>query len=200
VCPKSLSERDSQSGFTLVELLVVISIIGVLAAAVVPNLVDNVRQGRIAATVKDGLCLQSALQNFAAKYPEAPAPPEMSTYAEVSAFGRANGCYLPAETEAIYRTRPWVLYPTWCTRLVDGRMNRTACPSWPPFPWPSGSQPLPFSGPVPFDSAVATGAEIVLKTAGVPGTLQGSAVLVSPDRGVVKLTLADLRQVQTELQ
>lgn len=198
--PKILPNRDAESGFTLIELCVVIAIIGILAAALIPSYVDHVRQAKIAATVKDGICLQSALLNFATKYPEAPAPPDMSTYAELSAFGRQNGCYLAAETDAIYRPRPWIFpSPIRCYVVIWGRLYRVPCPPWPRFPWTPGPilPPVPVLGPGTFQ---AHGAELVLTVPGVPADMRGAAVLVSPDRGVVKLTLAEAARDDAETQ
>lgn len=120
----------------------------------------------------------------------------MSSYAELSAFGRENGCYLPAESEAIYKPRPWGISPwRWCFRVYRGRLYRVPCPPWPPFPWPGPIQPI-----IPLGGPTVHGAELVLTVTGVPPEVQGSAVLVSPERGVLALTMAQAAQVEAELQ
>jgi general secretion pathway protein G len=43
-------QRNSRSGFTLVEILVVVAIIGMLAAVAVNNVIANLHKARIAAT------------------------------------------------------------------------------------------------------------------------------------------------------
>lgn len=181
----------ASAGFTLLELVVVMAIVGILAASVLPSLSEHMQRAKVAATIKDGLCLQAALQSFAAKYPEAPAPARMTTYDEIATFGRENGCYLAARSEVIYRRRPWE--PSgwyFCYRIHQGRIHSVPCtPS--SYPWP----PLEIPSLDP-----ATGAELVLTVSGVPPEVPGSAVLVSPDRGVLALTRQQAAQLAAEME
>jgi general secretion pathway protein G len=95
-----VSMRQRQSGFTLVEIMVVVVILAVLGALVVPKLIENVDRARVARAQSDIRAIQTALDlyrldNF--KYPtteqgllalvKQPADPSITNY-------RAEG-YLP---------------------------------------------------------------------------------------------------------
>jgi general secretion pathway protein G len=67
-----VSMRQRQSGFTLVEIMVVVVILAVLGALVVPKLIENVDRARVARAQSDIRAVQTALDlyrldNF--KYP-----------------------------------------------------------------------------------------------------------------------------------
>jgi general secretion pathway protein G len=61
---KALSKRCHQSGFTLIEILVVVVILGVLAALVVPRIMERPDQARIIAAKNDVRAIISALKLY----------------------------------------------------------------------------------------------------------------------------------------
>jgi general secretion pathway protein G len=66
--------RQSQCGFTLIELMVVLAIIGVLAALVVPNVLNRADDARVTAAKTDVGNLMQALKLYRLDNQRYPAP------------------------------------------------------------------------------------------------------------------------------
>jgi len=56
--------RDRQHGFTLIEIMVVVVILGILASVVVPRIMDNPDKARVAKARHDIQALESALDVY----------------------------------------------------------------------------------------------------------------------------------------
>jgi general secretion pathway protein G len=96
---KALTRRVAQAGFTLIELMVVLVIIGVLAALIVPNVLERADDARVTAARTDVNNIMQALklyrldnqryptteqglQALIAKPTTAPTPPNWKPYLE----------------------------------------------------------------------------------------------------------------------
>lgn len=58
--------KKNQKGFTLIELMIVVAIIGILAAVAIPNFIEYRNKSKIAACVASASSIRAALAGYAA--------------------------------------------------------------------------------------------------------------------------------------
>ena len=63
----NIRKASSQSGFTILELLIIIAILGILAAVIIPNISTFQRTGDLAAANKEVMNLRTSATNYRAE-------------------------------------------------------------------------------------------------------------------------------------
>jgi len=166
--------RNSQSGFTLLELMVVLAIIVVLAASLVPSFHNHMQAARVAATMADLRCIDSAMTNYAFTHPDSPIPPNIASYADLAAVSSSNGCWMPPEGDPDNPGPPWKFYRRLCTVVISGRITYIPCDLLTPQP---------------------QGYELYVQVKNVSPDYRGAVVGVSSDRGIHAYTLLQAQQM-----
>ncbi len=92
--PNRYAVSSRQAGFSLIELMVVMSVIAILAATCIPIMRTFAERARVSAGVTAGRCISNSFAAFAAASP-GNTYPVVNDYTELATVATANGCPMP---------------------------------------------------------------------------------------------------------
>lgn len=155
----------NHKGFTLVELMIVVAIVGILAAVAVPNFIAYRQKARIAQGVATAESIRGAIANYAAdsKNNTYPTAAQMSDWPMFRTLCNANGTTLLANMEkqgyTYFKYHAIGKPPASTLDTCDNMAGGEECADY----------------------------EIIFHALGVPNNIVGSQISVSPS-GIIRQT------------
>jgi prepilin-type N-terminal cleavage/methylation domain-containing protein len=91
------ADSSNRAGFTLVEIMIVVAIIGLLAAIAIPNFVHSRARSQATACINNMRQIDSAIQQFAMETGKAPGstisfPSDLTPYIKLNSASSIPGC------------------------------------------------------------------------------------------------------------
>lgn len=122
-----IRNRNRQGGFTLIELLIVVAIIGIIAAILIPNLIDALQKAKQKRSVADVRTIGTAWMSWLTDAAGSSAAGSSATYTWLgTSFSHANLQTLLRPSNTFFYIQELPQFDAWQTEYQFGFIGATA--------------------------------------------------------------------------